>query len=643
MDKSKITKQNGNIAFEEEAHIYYDVTQPDQKFISVTTLIHSFTNPFDKEFWSSYKALEKLLSKDDWAIEKKSLLSTKKFDKVLLELHDISENDFNREQQAILDAWDEENRRSCERGTKIHSDLENALYGKRRDIDLAKYQIGGKFECIKDYNELDLEYGVYPEYLIHRVSDDGKLRIAGQIDLLVKKGNKIIIADYKGLPLDTKIPTLQGWSTISELQEGDYIFDKDGNPTKIIHKSEVHYNPCYKITFDNGKSIIADHEHRWLISFRKNKSKKRPDGYEHKIMTTEELFTYLLQFDGISERRSDLIPKILNPKPLNLPAKDLPIDPYVLGCWLGDGSKQCGAITNVTNNIWKEIEKRGYIVGKDISAEDRAECHTILGLYPKLKQLNLINNKHIPEIYQRASYEQRLDLLRGMMDTDGYFHTKRKRFVMSTGQEWQKDALVKLLATFGIKSTVFDVTKKCEDKCFNAWDVCFSTDLFNPFLSRNQDIEQIVNQNNRTFRNIEKVELVEMVPTQCLEVDSPSHTFLCTEEMIVTHNTNKKIETKSFFDSKSKKSVMMKYPLNNIQDSNYWHYTLQLSTYAWMIQKLNPEFEIEDLVMIHFDHNDNMTVYHLPYLKEEVIKMLAYYKKESQLEENRKKRKRIEY
>lgn len=304
MDKSKITKQNGNIAFEEEAHIYYDVTQPDQKFISVTTLIHSFTNPFDQEFWSAYKALEKILSKEDWDIEKKSLLATKKFDKVLLEMYDISENDFNREQQAILDAWQEENKRSCDRGTKIHAELENSLYGKRRDIDLAKYQIGGKFECIKDHNELDLEYGVYPEYLIHRVSEDGKLRIAGQIDLLVKKGNKIIIADYK---------------------------------------------------------------------------------------------------------------------------------------------------------------------------------------------------------------------------------------------------------------------------------------------------------------------------------------------------TNKEIKTKSFYDKNKKSSEKMKYPLNNIDDVNYWHYTLQLSTYAWMIQKLNPEFEIEDLVMIHFDHNDNMTVYHLPYLKEEVIKMLAYYKKESQLQENKRKRKRIEY
>lgn len=192
-----ITKQNGNIAFVEETHKYFDVTNPDAVFTSVTTMIHEYTQPFDKEFWSAYKALEKLLAKDVWNIEKKSLLNTKKFDKVLLELHDINENDFNKVQQTILDEWDEENRKSCERGTKIHADLENSFYNKKKDIDISKFEIGGKFVCDKGRTELDLENGIYPEYLISQVSEDGKLRIAGQIDLLVKKGNKIIIADWK--------------------------------------------------------------------------------------------------------------------------------------------------------------------------------------------------------------------------------------------------------------------------------------------------------------------------------------------------------------------------------------------------------------------------------------------------------------
>ena len=159
---------------------------------------------------------------------------------------------------------------------------------------------------------------------------------------------------------------------------------------------------------------------------------------------------------------------------------------------------------------------------------------------------------------------------------------------------------------------------------------------------RNQEIEYPT-RDACTYRNIDNVELVETVPTQCLEVDSPSHTFLCTNKMIVTHNTNKKIETKSFYNTKTKQSAKMKFPLNNLDDVNYYHYALQLSTYAWMIQQMDPMYEIEDLVLVHFDHSDNMTIYHMPYLKDEVIKMLLYYKKESVLAESRKKRQKIEY
>ena len=640
MDTSKITKQNGNIAFEEDAHIYYDVTNPDLKFTSVTTMIHSFTQPFDEQFWSAYKALEKLLPKEDWTIEKKALLATKKFNIELLDAYGIAENDFNKEQQAILDAWDNEKRISCERGTKIHAELENSFYNKPKNISLSKYEIGGKFECRKDYTDLDIENAVYPEYLISYVTKDKRMAVAGQIDLLVKKGNKITIADWKGLPLDTEIPTLNGWSTIADLQEGDTIFDKDGNPTKILHKSKIHYNPCYKITFDNGDTIVADHEHRWEISFSTSKTSKYHGEYRVQIMTTEEIANYL---KNLPEKRTSYdIPKIINSKPLNLENKNLPIDPYVLGCWLGDGSKQCGAITNETNNVLVEIQRRGYSLGDDISAENRTSTYTILGIYGKLKELNLINNKHIPDIYQRASYEQRLDLLRGLMDTDGYYNPKRKRFVMETSQEWQCYDFIKLLSSLGIKSTKFDIIKKLNGKEFHEYSINFSTKGLNPFLMRNQEIEYPT-RDACSYRNIDKVELVETIPTQCLEVDSPSHTFLCTNKMIVTHNTNKKIETKSFFNTKTKSSVKMQYPLNNLDDVNYWHYAMQLSTYAWMMQQLNPEYEIEDLVLVHFDHEGHMTVYHMPYLKKEVGLMLGYFKKKTILDESKKKRQRIEY
>ena len=84
----KIDKQNGDVCFNDENHCYWNVND-NEKYISVTTLIHSFTQPFDKDFWSAYKSLEKLIPKDSWAIEKKSLLNSKKFDKSILDVYDI--------------------------------------------------------------------------------------------------------------------------------------------------------------------------------------------------------------------------------------------------------------------------------------------------------------------------------------------------------------------------------------------------------------------------------------------------------------------------------------------------------------------------------------------------------------------------
>lgn len=462
----EIDKVNGNVGFNTEYHKYFNIDNPSKEYISVTTLIHKYTHEFDKEFWSAFKSLEKLLPKDSWTIEKKSLLNTKKFNKAILDTYNISELEFNKTQQSILDAWDEENRKSCDRGTKIHEEIETSFYNNPKDISLQKFGLGGKFECRKDYTDLDLEYGVYPEYLIYRESDDGILRLAGQVDLIIKQGNDIVIVDHKGLPLDTPILTSNGWSTMGDLKVGDKVFDKDGNLCSVTVKSAVHHNPCCIIKFDNAESIVADVDHRWLISFKNENDK---------VMTTSEIKDYL---SSLKERNEYNIPRILKAKPIN---------------------------------------------------------------YSKL------------------------------LSNDSVFNIK-----------------------------LID-------------------------------------------RTIESVEFTDTVPTQCIAVDSPSHTYLCTHSLIVTHNTNKKIDLKAGFNTQTKSTVKMKYPLNNLDDSNFWHYTLQLSTYAWMLQKINPQFVIKDLILNHYDHNGNNTLYHCDYLKHDVEKMLYHYKKELMLQERRDKRKRIEY
>ncbi len=193
----QIDKQNGSVAFNDLNHKYWNIDDESIQYTSVTTLIGKYEQDFDKDFVSKYKALEKLVPADVWKKERGGIWKSHKIPKEFLEVHDINENELNKVQQDILDEWAEINRVSCERGTKIHSQIENSFYKAGNDITLKKFGIGGKFECKKDYSDLDLEYGIYPEYLIYYDNPKIGLHIAGQIDLLVKDGNDIIIGDWK--------------------------------------------------------------------------------------------------------------------------------------------------------------------------------------------------------------------------------------------------------------------------------------------------------------------------------------------------------------------------------------------------------------------------------------------------------------
>ena len=640
----KYDKVNGEVGFIEATHEYKNLSNESLKYISVTTLIGKYEQEFDKDFTSKYKALERLLPSDVWKKEKGGIWKSHKIPKDFLEVYDIKESELNAVQQDILDEWAKINREACERGTKIHSELENSFYKAGNNVKLEKFGIGGKFQCKKNYNELDLEYGVYPEYLIYFSTKDKILNLAGQIDLLIKNGNEIVLIDHKGLPLDTPILTSEGWKTMETLKVGDKVFDKDGNLCNVTVKSGIHHNPCYEIKFDNAESIVSDVDHRWLISFKQRPTKKNPDGYRHQVMTTIELKTYL---ESLEKRTSNNIPKILNAKPLNIKKSNLPLDPYVLGCWLGDGSKSCGVITQATDSpMWEELKARGYTFGENLNHDpDRknVDMRTIYNISPILRSLGVLNNKHIPEQYLLATYEDRLDLLRGLMDTDGYYHPKRKRFVMTTSFDWQMEGMKQLLSSLGCKVSVFREIHKYNGKEFPGWNINFTTNNFNPFLIRNQEIGTVSTKDNNSFRNIESVKEVETVPTQCIAVDSPSHTYLAGHSLIVTHNTNAKIDQKGFYDSKLRQTKKMKFPLTKLDDCNFTHYTLQLSLYAWMLQRINPDFVIKDLIINHYDHNGNNTLYHCQYLKKEVELLLKHYKRQIILENQKKKYERIQY
>lgn len=622
-----IDKINGDVAFNEELHLYWNTRNKDIKYTSVTTLIQNYYEKFDEEFWSSYKAIERIVGVDVFKSMsiKGMLLDVKEWKDSYLDLIDIDKDLFFQTKQDIKDEYKANKDKACEKGTAYHLMRENEWYQNKKAKVNEYIESDDYFDVEKHNWDLNREKAVLPEYLVYYSSKDGLINLAGQIDLLVKDGNDIYILDYKGLSLDTPIATCDGFKLMKDINIGDVIFDGNGKKTKVKHISDIHYNPCYKIKFDNNDEIICDHEHKWEIDFFRPKGK-----YKTKELKTDELYEII---NNKKKRNSYNIPKVRIFDELELEEKDLPLDPYVLGAWLGDGSKSCGVISNINPDFWSELEKRGFKTSDDLNKNhDRSEKRTVYDISPILKSLNLINNKHIPDIYLRASKKQRLDLLRGFMDTDGYFNPGRNRFVMGTTQEWQANDIAKLVSTFGVKPTIIECTKVYGDKKFQGWDTCFYMEE-NPFLIRNQNIKfKLKTKSYYKFRNIISVEKIDTVPTKCLAVESDAHTYLAGYNMIKTHNTNAKgVEKKGYFDKKKKQNKKMYYPINNLDDTTYNHYALQLSCYAFMLKQINPNFNIKMLQLLH-NAGDGETKIDVPYYEKEVKEMFKDLWKKKSLE-----------
>lgn len=345
----------------------------------------------------------------------------------------------------------------------------------------------------------------------------------------------------KCLSINTLIPTDNGFKKMKDIKIGDKVFNANGDIVKVVFASDIMYNhKCYKITFNNGEEVFCDDEHIWntstIASRKSNNRSKNPQPLYQNIVTKD----MVNNVDNLRKNgRHEYNYRILNPKPIQGTKKDLPIPPYTLGAWLGDGIAKSGAISGMDQEIFNRISKDGYelrLQPSSIVDNNKSVVYGVLGLQKQLRENNLLKNKHIPDIYLFGNIEQRLDLLSGLMDTDG---TIRKNGSMSFTNTNKQiiDSIKILLASLGIQSSLKCYSKEQIKGKKDAYEVAFITTLpiFN--VQRKKDRQKDVISSKKESRSIISIEEVESFPVKCIKVDDKNGLFLCSEYFIPTHNT----------------------------------------------------------------------------------------------------------
>ena len=346
----------------------------------------------------------------------------------------------------------------------------------------------------------------------------------------------------KAVSLDTRIPTPDGDKTIKEIKIGDYIFGADGKPTKVVNTSPIFYNhDCYEMTFSDGEKIVADADHLWSLRkhgklnvYRTEDIAKEFKKYRVRKDESKNGWEYLYKADICS--------------PLEYKEKSFEIDPYILGLWLGDGSSAAGYITVGNEDLdetIKNIKNTGYIVSSirnDSSGNKRVNIHdrNDVPLVTLLRKCNLFDNKHIPDSYFYGSIEQRLSLLQGLMDTDGYVSKNGEcSFVQSEDHFNIADGVRRLIESLGMKTGTYYKNKICNNKRFPCIEVYFVPDKDVPVFRMQRKYDRLKDKRhvNATHKSIIDIKKIDSVPTKCLMVDNKDHLFLCGEHNTITHNS----------------------------------------------------------------------------------------------------------
>lgn len=343
----------------------------------------------------------------------------------------------------------------------------------------------------------------------------------------------------KGIGVQTPLLTARGWIKFGDVQVGDLVHAIDGSLAPVTFVSAEHNLDCYEVVFLDGQSVICDEQHLWTVWDRYGHdpqawSESRTKGAE---VTVDTPTLFRQQRCGA---RGDTRYALRGNRVIDRPSVALPIDPYLLGAWLGDGSTSQATIHGVDKPILDRFRSAGY----ELIHRGRCSWGVKPGLHVALRELGVLGNKHVPDMYLLASADQRLELLRGLMDTDGGVTVGRNtpRVEFTSTKHALAEAVLFLARSLGWKATIHEGRAKLNGRdCGPKWRVQWTAFRDrSPFaLQRKTDLLALpsVKPTRSMTNTVVDVRRVPSVPTRCIQVDHPSHQFLVGEGLIPAHNT----------------------------------------------------------------------------------------------------------
>lgn len=452
-----------------------------------------------------------------------SMLSPEERELALKILGDISNKGASEDYNKILyDDYEE-----------IPVDIETFLHD-RKYLGNALYDGEGRFTLFPYWE--DLLKRIYPDPLAPAKCNT--LALTGAIGL------------GKAQPLSSPVYTKDGYKPMGDIKVGEQVYGADGCLHSVVGVYPQGKRDIYKVTFADGVSTLCSDNHLWTVYDKRS-------NYREKVMTTLELVEAGLTRDSsIGRERIYSIPLV---KPIQFEKKNLPIDPYIIGVLIGDGSlvgtisftsADTDIIENVTSRLLEGYKLSGPTVLTYRITHTNKQYNNQFNHNPNIyckaiKELNLnvtSENKFIPDIYLTSSVEDRIALLQGLLDTDGYINKNGSVIQYYTVSKKLADDVTFLIRTLGgytrtSKHATSYINKEGERvRCKDSYtlNIKLPKDI-KPFkLTRK--LERINPRSNEPRRLIDSIEYVGVEECQCIYVDSDEHLYL-TDDLIVTHNT----------------------------------------------------------------------------------------------------------